>query len=145
VGSVCLGGVTWHHIYIRLSHKISLNMILKIRNINNNYRLIHGLFHIALVISTRPWYRPRGTISVEGWWKGQYEKVHVLIYLGTGHYLSPGWRQKGRGGGSWKKLEIDRGGGPVAPRGSRCATHVKNVVIIHTGCRLVNGDWRVGL
>jgi hypothetical protein len=45
------------------------------------YRLIHGLFHIALVISTRPWYRPRGTISVEDWWQGQYEKGHVLIYL----------------------------------------------------------------
>jgi hypothetical protein len=37
--------------------------------------------HIALVISTRPWYRPRGTISVEGWWQRQYEKGHVLIYL----------------------------------------------------------------
>jgi hypothetical protein len=49
--------------------------------LQNNYRLIHGLFHIALVISTRPWYRPRGTISVEGWWQGQYEKGHVLIYL----------------------------------------------------------------
>ena len=47
----------------------------------NNYRLIHGLFHIALVISMRPWYRPRGMISVEGWWQGQYEKGHVLIYL----------------------------------------------------------------
>ena len=47
----------------------------------NNYRLIHGPFHIALVISMRPWYRPRGTISVEGWWQGQYEKGHVLIYL----------------------------------------------------------------
>ena len=23
----------------------------------------------------------RGTISVEGWWQGQYEKGHVLIYL----------------------------------------------------------------
>jgi hypothetical protein len=45
------------------------------------YRLIHGLFHIALVISTRPWYRPRGAISVEGWWRGEYEKGHVLIYL----------------------------------------------------------------
>ena len=45
------------------------------------YRLIHGLFHIALVISTRPWYRPRGAISVEGWWQGEYEKGHVLIYL----------------------------------------------------------------
>jgi hypothetical protein len=50
-------------------------------NICDNYRLIHGLFHIALVISTRSWYRPRGTISVEGWWQGQYEKGHVLIYL----------------------------------------------------------------
>ena len=39
----------------------------------DTYRLIHGLFHIALAISTRPWYRPR--------WKGQYEKGHVLIYL----------------------------------------------------------------
>ena len=47
----------------------------------DTYRLMHGLFHIALVISTRPWYRPRGTISVEGWWQGQYEKGHVLIYL----------------------------------------------------------------
>ena len=46
-----------------------------------NYRLIHGLFHIALVISTRSWYRPRGTISVESWWQGKYEKSHVLIYL----------------------------------------------------------------
>ena len=45
------------------------------------HRLIHGLFHIALVISSKPWYRARGTISVEGWWQGQYEKGHVLIYL----------------------------------------------------------------
>ena len=45
------------------------------------YRLIHGLFHIALVISMKPWYRPSGLISVEGWWQGQYEKSHVLIYL----------------------------------------------------------------
>jgi hypothetical protein len=51
------------------------------RSLSYIYRLIHGLFHIALVISTRPWYRPRGTISVEGWWQGQYEKGHVLIYL----------------------------------------------------------------
>jgi hypothetical protein len=29
-------------------------------NLINIYRLIHGLFHIALVISTRPWYRPKG-------------------------------------------------------------------------------------
>ena len=48
---------------------------------SNINRLIHGLFHISLVISTRPWYWPRGTISVEGWWQGQYEKGHVLIYL----------------------------------------------------------------
>jgi hypothetical protein len=47
----------------------------------DNYRLIHGIFHIAIVISKRPWYRLRGTISVEGWWQGQYEKSHVLIYL----------------------------------------------------------------
>jgi hypothetical protein len=47
----------------------------------DNTYLIHGLFHIALVISSRPWYRPRGTISVEGWWQRQYEKGHVLIYL----------------------------------------------------------------
>jgi hypothetical protein len=45
------------------------------------HRLIHDLFHIALDISTIPWYRPRGTISVQGWWHGQYEKSHVLIYL----------------------------------------------------------------
>ena len=25
----------------------------------NNYKLIHGLFHIGLVISRRPWYRPQ--------------------------------------------------------------------------------------
>ena len=47
----------------------------------DNTYLIHGLFHIALVISSRPWYRPRGTISVEGWWQRQYEKGHILIYL----------------------------------------------------------------
>ena len=47
----------------------------------NIYRLIH-----ALVISTRPSYRPRRTISVEDWWQGQYEKGHVLIYLS--HILS---------------------------------------------------------
>jgi hypothetical protein len=35
----------------------------------DNNRLIHGLFHIALVISSRPWYRPRETISFEGYWK----------------------------------------------------------------------------
>ena len=48
---------------------------------HDTHRLIHGLFHIALVISMRPWYQPRGTISVEGGWQGQYIKGHVLIYL----------------------------------------------------------------
>ena len=48
---------------------------------HDTHRLIHGLFHIALVISTRPWYQSRGTISVEGGWQGQYIKGHVLIYL----------------------------------------------------------------
>jgi hypothetical protein len=33
--------------------------------ISNIYRLIHGLFHIALVISSRPWYRHRG-LNPEG-------------------------------------------------------------------------------
>ena len=54
--------------------------------ISNIYRLIHGLSHIALVISSRPLISTpsalaRGTISVDGWWQGQYEKGHVLIYL----------------------------------------------------------------
>jgi hypothetical protein len=30
----------------------------------DTYRLIHGLFHLALVISTRPWYRPRGLFEL---------------------------------------------------------------------------------
>ena len=44
-------------------------------------------FFITLVISMRPWYWPRGTISVVGWWQGQYEKGHVLICLS---YILPG-------------------------------------------------------
>ena len=35
------------------------------------YWLIHGLFHIALVISMSPWYRLRGMISVEGWYQSR--------------------------------------------------------------------------
>ena len=57
------------NIHIRLTVDMDIN------------RLIHGLFHIALVISTRPWYLAQGMISVDGWWQGQYEKGHVLIYL----------------------------------------------------------------
>jgi hypothetical protein len=55
-----------------------------------NYRLIHGLFHIALVISTRHWYWPRGTILSLTWPKGSCEVLpssvvrpvtfHILIY-----------------------------------------------------------------
>ena len=60
---------------------IGINIVYRQEGCSYNYRLIHGLFHIALAINTRPWYRPRGTISVEGWWQGQYEKDHVLIYL----------------------------------------------------------------
>ena len=68
-----------------------LPSILGVKTVNgirtsDNNRLIHGLFHIVLVISSRLWYRPRGTISVEGWWQGQYEKGHVLIYLS--HFLT---------------------------------------------------------
>ena len=58
-----------HYAPVRIMHQCALY-----NPKYGTYRLIHGLFHIALVISTRPWYRPRGTISVEGWWQGQYEK-----------------------------------------------------------------------
>ena len=91
-------------IYIFIFNKISLFRYYKISSffpyfslflsifiqsyVNSNYhvsilffRLKHGLFHIALDISTILWYRPRRTISVKGWWQGQYEKGHVLIYL----------------------------------------------------------------
>jgi len=42
-----------------LSHKTIIRFITLYKYLFNIYRLIHGLFHIALVISTRPWYRPR--------------------------------------------------------------------------------------
>ena len=58
--------------------KITFKCLLMEWKVYDNYRLIHGLFHISLVISTRPWDRHRGTISVEGWWQGQDEKCHVL-------------------------------------------------------------------
>ena len=54
--------------------------------ISNIYRLIHDLFHIALVISSNPRYRPRG-LYPEGRYqskaddKGNIKKGHVLIYL----------------------------------------------------------------
>jgi hypothetical protein len=65
------------------SYEYSYNLMLTATIMFRSFffRLKHGLFHIALDISTILWYRPRGTISVKGWWQGQYEKGHVLIYL----------------------------------------------------------------
>ena len=39
-----------------------------------------------------------------------HQNFPLICHLGTGHYLSPVGRQKGRGCGVMKKLEIDRGG-----------------------------------
>ena len=43
-------------------------------------RLIHGLFHIDLVISPRFISSLGADIKVSCWKQGQYEKGHVLIY-----------------------------------------------------------------
>jgi hypothetical protein len=72
----------YHTRYQIIKHQVWYTQDIRLSSIKcDTYRLIHGLFHIAHVISLRPWYRPWGTISVEGWWQGQYEKGHVLIYL----------------------------------------------------------------
>ena len=44
----------WNH---EISHR---SLIIARLSESINYRLIDGLFHIALVISPRPWYRPKG-------------------------------------------------------------------------------------
>ena len=41
----------------------------------NIYRLMHGLFHTCILPLISALF-----LSVEGWWQGQYEKGHVLIY-----------------------------------------------------------------
>jgi hypothetical protein len=55
---------------------------------NNNYRLIHGLFHIALVISTRPWNRPRGLMT-RAIWKRPCINLFITYFARADNMLLP--------------------------------------------------------
>ena len=69
------GGIIRSCPYVPVNGNNMLSALAKyVRN-----RLIHGLFHIALVISPRA--KALGAdIKVSCWQQGQYEKGHVLIY-----------------------------------------------------------------
>jgi hypothetical protein len=54
----------------------------------NTYRLIHGLFHIALVISTRPWYRPRGLMT-RAIWKRSCINLFITYFARADNMLLP--------------------------------------------------------
>ena len=56
--STCVA-MTSHKHKQKVAQKFYKRKQIYTHRISNIYRLIHDLFHIALVISSRPWYRPR--------------------------------------------------------------------------------------
>ena len=59
----------------------------------NTYRLIHGLFHIALVISTIPWYRPR-RLMTRAIWKRSCINLFITYFAKADNMLLPFTRGK---------------------------------------------------
>ena len=55
---------------------------------NYNYRLIHGLFHILLVISTRPWYQPLGLMT-RAIWKRPCINLFITYFARADNMLLP--------------------------------------------------------
>jgi hypothetical protein len=72
---------------------VKINICIEIET-HGNYRLIHGLFHIDLVISTRPWYRPpRDDISrglmTRAIWKRPCINIFITYFARTDNMLLP--------------------------------------------------------
>ena len=58
---------SWNISFFKLFINPCISILINCTISTSIYRLIHGLFHIALVISTRPWYRRRGLMTRAIW------------------------------------------------------------------------------